>query len=792
MASAKKTTTLLSSSSASPSSCCSIPRSVVSAAPLPASASNMLHDWTVVSADRREDRRATKAAMTSSIRPVDPLPYTSATASTKGISLTLSLSLSLIVLAFHMIFILDPGRFTWIQILTRPQTSHPLDPLSAAEISVAIATVRAAGATPEVRDSMRFVEVVLLEPDKHVVSLADAYFFPPFQPSLLPRTKKGPVIPTKLPLRRARLVVYNKNSNETSLWIVELSEVHAVTQGGHHRGKVISSQVVPDVQPPMTRLSSLPVHGSLTLQIYRKTSPQIEHTCVSCCERLSSIPSSNEEEGCVGYYSDADSPSRRLAKPLIFCRTESDCPMENGYARPVEGILVLVDMQKMKVIEFEDRKFVPLPPADPLRNYTTGETRGGADRSYVKPLQIVQPEGPSFHVNGCFVEWQKEGLVIYSIAYVDGSRGRRSVAHRLSFVEMVVPYGDPNDPHYGKNAFDAGEDGLGKNAHSLKKGCDCLGYIKYFDAHLTNFSGGVETIENCLFACRGSWDFMEASRLENRFGRSSKDGKIEAEVKLTGILRLGALQPGESRKYGTMIAPGLYAPVHQHFFVARMDMAIDCKPGEAFNQVVEVNAKVEEHGENNIHNNAFYAEETLLKTELQAMRDCNPSTARHWIVRNTRTVNRSGQLTGYKLVPGSNCLPLAGSESKFLRRAAFLKHNLWVTRYAPDEMFPGGEFPNQNPRAGEVLATWVKQDRPLEETDIVLWYVFGVTHVPRLEDWPVMPVECIGFMLMPHGFFNCSLAVDVPPNPCEMETRDRNVKENVVPKSIRDGLMAKL
>lgn len=98
---------------------------------------------------------------------------------------------------------------------------------------------------------MRFVEVVLIEPDKLVVALADAYFFPPFQPSLLPRTKGGPVIPTKLPPRKARLVVYNKGSNETSVWIVELSEVHAATRGGHHRGKVISSKVVPDVQPPM-------------------------------------------------------------------------------------------------------------------------------------------------------------------------------------------------------------------------------------------------------------------------------------------------------------------------------------------------------------------------------------------------------------------------------------------------------------------------------------------------------------------------------------------------------------
>lgn len=98
---------------------------------------------------------------------------------------------------------------------------------------------------------MRFIEVVLWEPDKNVVALADAYFFPPFQPSLLPKTKGGPVIPSKLPPRMARLVVYNKKSNETSVWIVGLSEVHAATRGGHHRGKVISSKVVPDVQPPM-------------------------------------------------------------------------------------------------------------------------------------------------------------------------------------------------------------------------------------------------------------------------------------------------------------------------------------------------------------------------------------------------------------------------------------------------------------------------------------------------------------------------------------------------------------
>ncbi|KAJ1413204.1 Copper amine oxidase, catalytic domain [Sesbania bispinosa] len=686
-----------------------------------------------------------------------------------------------------------------ITTMARSQSSHPLDPLSAAEISVAVETVRAAGATPELRDSMRFIEVVLLEPDKRVVALADAYFFPPFQPSLLPRTKGGPVIPSKLPPRCARLVVYNKKTNETSIWIVELSQVHATTRGGHHRGKVISSHVVPDVQPPIDAVEYAECEA-----VVKDFPPFREAMKKRGIEDMDLVM---VDTWCVGNYSEADDPSRRLAKPLIFCRAESDCPMENGYARPVEGIYVLVDMQNMVVIEFEDRKLVPLPPVDPLRNYTPGETRGGSDRSDVKPLQIIQPEGPSFRVNGSYVEWQKwnfrvgftprEGLVIYSVAYVDGSRGRRSIAHRLSFVEMVVPYGDPNEPHYRKNAFDAGEDGLGKNAHSLKKGCDCLGYIKYFDAHFTNFTGGVETIENCVCLHEEDhgilWKHQDwrtgIAEVRRQVKHKIFDGKIEAEVKLTGILSLGTLLPGEFRKYGTMIAPGLYAPVHQHFFVARMDMAVDSKPGDALNQVVEINVKVEEPGENNVHNNAFYAEETLLRSELEAMRDCNPLTARHWIVRNTRTSNRTGTLTGYKLVPGPNCLPLAGSEAKFLRRAAFLKHNLWITSYSQDEMFPGGEFPNQNPRVSEGLATWVKQNRSLEESDIVLWYVFGITHVPRLEDWPVMPVERIGFMLMPHGFFNCSPAVDVPPSPCELlDSKDSDIKS----KQIQGGLVAKL
>lgn len=92
-------------------------------------------------------------------------------------------------------------------------------------------------------------------------------------------------------------------------------------------------------------------------------------------------------------------------------------------------------------------------------------------------------------------------------------------------------------------------------------------------------------------------------------------------------------------------------------------------------------------------------------------------------VRNTRTVNRTGYPTGYKLVPGSNCLPFCHPDAKFLRRAKFLEHNLWVTQYKRGELFPGGDFPNQNPRLGEGLPTWTQRDAKLSDADVVLWWV---------------------------------------------------------------------
>jgi len=97
------------------------------------------------------------------------------------------------------------------------------------------------------------------------------------------------------------------------------------------------------------------------------------------------------------------------------------------------------------------------------------------------------------------------------------------------------------------------------------------------------------------------------------------------------------------------------------------------------------------------------------------------------------------------------------------RRAAFASHNLWVTPFDDAERRAAGDYPNQH-AGGAGLPAWTARDRPLVDTDVVLWHTFGVTHVPRPEDWPVMPVEYTGFSLLPFGFFDRNPALDVPPS----------------------------
>jgi primary-amine oxidase len=497
------------------------------------------------------------------------------------------------------------------------------------------------------------------------------------------------------------------------------------------------------------------------------------------------------------YTGPEDHPSeRRISRGLTWMRSE---PGEHGYARPVEGLISIVDLDTMKVLEVEDHGVVPLPPK--AGNYDTGRMFREDNvpaftevRSGVKPIEITQPEGPSFTVDGHHVTWQKwdlrigftprEGLVLHQIGYDD--RGTlRPIIHRASLTEMYVPYGDPAPTHRFKNVFDQGELGIGWLANPLALGCDCVGEIRYFDGLVNNQDGEPVTVPNAVCMHEEdagiAWkhtDFrtgeVEVRRLRRLvisfiatvgnyeygyFWYLYTDGTIEYEIKLSGVLSTGVVADGERPPYGTLIAPNLYGPNHQHFFCVRMDMAVD----GPLNRVVEVDSESVPRGPENPAGNAWRTVRTVLERESQAQRTIDPLKGRFWRIENSEKLSALGDPVGYKLMPGENVAPMYSPDADYAPRAGFTKAHLWVTKHDPAERFGAGEYPNQHP-GGEGLPAFAASDEPIAGEDIVVWYVFGAHHVVRPEDWPVMPVAHLGFKLKPAGFFDGNPALDMPPS----------------------------
>ena len=631
---------------------------------------------------------------------------------------------------------------------TRPSVSHPLDPLTVEEIVEAASILKAHLKTQhQLGDRVRFETIVLQEPDKDTALN--------FQP--------GDSIE-----RNAFLVILDNDAAATYEAIVSLNE-----------RRVTSWQHVPGVQPRIMFDEFSECEATV------KADPQFQAAL-----KKRGITDPNlvmVDPWSAGNYGFADEEGRRLALARNFLRSS---PTDNGYARPIEGVTAVVDLNSMKVLRVDDYGVVPLPPNP--GNYAAEFV--GEFRQDLKPLEITQPEGPSFVVDGNSVTWQKwhlrvgftprEGLVLHTVGYEDQGR-IRPILYRAALSDMVVPYGDPGKDHYRKNAFDAGEYGIGSLTNSLTLGCDCLGEIYYFDAALNTGRGDAFTIPNAVCMHEEDygilWKHVDWRTGQTEVRRSRRlvissiatvgnyeygffwyfyqDGTIQLEIKLTGIINTAGIAEGEISKYGTLVAPGLNAHIHQHFFNFRLDMSVD---GES-NTAYEVNTVAEPLGPDNPHGNAFYAEATPLKTELVAQRVIDPLSGRYWVVSNPSVKNALSQPVGYKLMPGENILPFAHPGASIMKRAGFMTKHLWVTPYDRNELSATGPYPNQHP-GGAGLPEYTKNDRSVENTDLVLWYTLGYHHVPRPEDWPISPVGYCGFSLKPVGFFDTNPVLDVPPS----------------------------
>ena len=633
-----------------------------------------------------------------------------------------------------------------VQVQNRETAVHPLEPLSKEEVEAAVAIVKEdLRSTP----TCRFVTVVLNEPAKQTVL---------------------DHVPGDLVERQAFVILLDNASGEC------VEAVASLTQSA------ITSWVSLENVHPAIMLDEF-----VECEEAVKRSPEFIEALRKRGVEDVDLVMVDWSAGSYGVEPESDR-SKRLSRALAWVRSE---PSDNGYARPLEGVVAVVDLNAMEVVRVEDYGVVPLPPES--ANWTRNHI--ARMRSDQKPLEIVQEEGPSFVVDGHEIRWQKwqfrigftprEGLVLYTVGYEDQGR-LRPILHRATLCDMVVPYGDPGEASFRKNAFDIGEYGMGQLANSLILGCDCLGHIQYFDAHMTDSRGGLSTIENavCLHEEDDGilWKHTDWRTEEVEVRRSRRlvvsfiatvgnyeygfywnfyqDGSLGLEVKLTGVANTTAVKPGERPEYGTEVAPQLNAPNHQHIFNARLDMCLD----GGSNSVYEVNTKGLPRDERNPHGNAFVAEHTLLESELEARRLCDASSSRYWKVVNPSVTNRMNEPVGYRLIPGENCLPFADDEAAVIKRAGFLKQHLWVTPHRADEKYAAGDYPNQRV-CGDGLPEWTAANRAIVDTDIVVWYTFGHTHIPRPEDWPVMPAHKIGFMLKPDGFFDANPAMDLPPSP---------------------------
>jgi len=636
------------------------------------------------------------------------------------------------------------------ELVAASHAKHPLDPLYSTELEEAVAIL---AREQHLGGGVRIVSMNLMEPAK---SFVESY-------------KSGSQFE-----RKALVVLLDRGKRASYEAVVDLvnKSVPTITP--------LPSDIQPSIMLDEFSEVEQAVHRSPLFQA------ALKKRGVTDADLVMVEPWS---AGMYGNELPEDAGLRRM-RALCFVRSE---PKDNGYARPIDSMVIVVDLYEMKVVRIEEYPIAPLPPepGNWAREYIPNV------RKDLKPVDIVQPDGPSFTVEGNEVEWQKwkfrvgftsrEGLVLHTISYQDEGV-ERPVLYRASICEMVVPYGDPGEQYYRKNAFDIGEYGLGMLANSLALGCDCLGVIHYFDFPLVDSRGQVTPLKNAV--CLHEEDFgILWKHTDWRTGQSEvrrsrrlsvsfiatvgnyeygfywyfyQDGSIQCEIKLTGILNTTTLAPGEHSQHGTEIAPRLNAPFHQHIFAARLVPSVD-GPN---NSVVEVNSFGVPTGPSNPHGNAMVAEETLLATEKEAQRKVNSASARFWRVVNPSKKNRMGRAVAYRLVPGENCPPFAQPDAPIMRRAGFTANNVWVTPYEPRERYAAGEYPNQHP-TGDGLPAWTKANRKVEDTEISLWYVFGHNHVPRPEDWPVMPVAMLGFQFRPDGFFERSPAMDVPPPPAK-------------------------
>jgi primary-amine oxidase len=618
----------------------------------------------------------------------------------------------------------------------RPSAPHPLDPLTGDEIRATRSVLNARGL---LAGGTRVMLLDLHEPPK-----AD-------------------VLAKRATPREAFVVLYDATRNATTEAVIDIGA-----------GALRTSRLVPGVEPALDG-----------------TDAAITETLVGANEawraalKRRGIANPADVTALAwptGRFGVEDPTRGRFVHAVAYLRATK----KNEMARPIEGLVALVDLSGRRVVQVDDQDDVPVPDARgeqdawrPLPPPTTPEPSSSSWPTV--PRAIGGPR-----IDGHSISWRRwrlhvalrprEGLVVYGVGFDDGTRVR-SVLYRASLSEMAVPYGDPAAGWYFRNSFDVGELGMGPGAAALNPGVDCPADATLIDAAIATDRAAVRSLPRSIavferdagFAWKHGREARRARELVvlsvSRLGNYDygfewsfhEDGTIAHRVLLTGVMTPKAIQAGgHGDSLAHLVAPGVAAVHHQHFFNYRLDLDVD---GATPNQIEETETHALAAGPGNAHGGGFAMHTRVLANEQLARRPLDSHTSRRWRVVNPAIHGALGEPTGYELVPGTNAEPFAAEGSPLRRRAGFLDAAVWATAYADSERYAAGDYPNQS-AGGEGLARWTAANRPLIGGDIVVWYTLGVTHNPRPEDWPVMPVHEAGFRIQPAGFFDRNPILD--------------------------------
>ncbi|WP_416963312.1 primary-amine oxidase, partial [Streptomyces sp. Agncl-13] len=535
---------------------------------------------------------------------------------------------------------------------------HPLDPLAPEEITVARELLAAAGLVTE---TTRFAYLGLLDPPKNTPAQGD---------------------------RRLRVLLLDVSGGPSCDATVSLT------------GTRVDSHRLIDAATE-GQLPVLDEEFALVEQILAKDGRWLD----ALAARGLDVDSVRVAPLSAGVYDDEypQERGRRILRGLAFVQEH---PKDHAWAHPVDGLVAYVDVLNRTVDQVIDLGPVPVPAES--GNFDDPAVTG-PPRTTLKPIEITQPQGPSFTLEGNALTWEnwslrigfdaREGLILHQLAFAG-----RPVIHRASIAEMVVPYADPSPVRSWQNYFDTGEYLIGRCANALQLGCDCLGDITYLDAVVADETGAPQTLTDAvclheedygiLWKHTDLWAGSAETRRQRRMVLSFfttvgnydygfywylyLDGTIEFEAKATGVVFTSA-HPGGDHPYATEIAPGLGAPYHQHLFSARLDMAVD----GPVNRVEEVETVRVPMGPGNLRGNAFALKRTPLTRESEAQRMADAGVDRVWHISNPESLNRLGRPVAYALHPEGKPALLADPGSSVAARAAFATKHLWVTAHDP-------------------------------------------------------------------------------------------------------------